>query len=268
MDDVGLGGLKGHALWLIHLTGARNAQARDTFGFGQERKIAMITVTAFKWVPPFAAGQVRDHRVRWILNEAGWPYEIRLLDAVDQKSADHRARQPFGQVPTLEEDGRPPMFESGAIVWDIAERAGVLIPSDPVMRAQVLGWYFAALNSVEAALANVAEAEFFLPDEAAKAVRRPQVVPFAERRLGELQTALGDREWLVGEDFTVADLMMSSVLKIAASLELLDGFPALQAYYDRCLDRPAYKKSVADQCATIAAHGPRDMRYREAQSAG
>ncbi len=228
----------------------------------------MITVTAFKWVPPFAAGQVRDHRVRWILNEAGWPYEIRLLDAVDQKSADHRARQPFGQVPTLEEDGRPPMFESGAIVWDIAERAGVLIPSDPVMRAQVLGWYFAALNSVEAALANVAEAEFFLPDEAAKAVRRPQVVPFAERRLGELQTALGDREWLVGEDFTVADLIMSSVLKIAASLELLDGFPALQAYYDRCLDRPAYKKAVADQCATIAAHGPRDMRYREAQSAG
>ena len=228
----------------------------------------MITVTAFKWVPPFAAGQVRDHRVRWILNEVGWPYEIRLLDAVDQKSADHRARQPFGQVPTLEEDGRPPMFESGAIVWDIAERAGVLIPSDPVMRAQVLGWYFAALNSVEAALANVAEAEFFLPDEAAKAARPPQVVPFAERRLGELQTALGDRDWLVGEDFTVADLMMSSVLKIAASLELLDGFPALQAYYDRCLDRPAYKKAVADQCATIAAHGPRDMRYREAQSAG
>lgn len=228
----------------------------------------MITVTAFKWVPPFAAGQVRDHRVRWILNEAGWPYEIRLLDAVDRKSAEHRARQPFGQVPTLEEDGRPPMFESGAIVWDIAERAGVLIPSDPVMRAQVLGWYFAALNSVEGALANVAEVEFFMPDEATKTVRRPQVMPFAERRLGELQTALGDREWLVGEDFTVADLMMSSVLKIAASLELLDGFPALQAYYDRCLDRPAYKKAVADQCATIAAHGPRDMRYREAQSVG
>ncbi|WP_292076969.1 glutathione S-transferase N-terminal domain-containing protein, partial [Brevundimonas sp. UBA7838] len=80
----------------------------------------MITVTAFKWVPPFAAGQVRDHRVRWILSEAGWAYEIRLLDAVDQKSAEYRALQPFGQVPALEEDGRAPMFESGAIVWDIA----------------------------------------------------------------------------------------------------------------------------------------------------
>ena len=227
----------------------------------------MITVTAFKWVPPFAAGQVRDHRVRWILNEAGWAYEIRLLDAVDQKSAEHRALQPFGQVPTLEEDGRPPMFESGAIVWDIAERAGVLIPPDPVKRAQVLTWYFAALNSVEGALNNVAEAEFFLPDEAAKAARRQQVLPFAEKRLSELQIALGDRQWLVGETFTVADLMMSSVLKIAASLDLLKAYPALQAYFDRCLDRPDYRKAVADQCATIAAHGPRDMRYREAQTA-
>lgn len=228
----------------------------------------MITVTAFKWVPPFAAGQVRDHRVRWILNEAGWAYEIRLLDAVDQKSAEYRALQPFGQVPTLEEDGRAPMFESGAIVWDIAERAGVLIPSDPVMRAQVLTWYFAALNTVEGALINVSEAEFFLPDEAAKAARRPQVLPFAEKRLSELQLALGDRLWLVGETFTVADLMMSSVLKIAASLDMLKAYPALQAYFDRCLDRPAYRKAVADQCATIAAHGPRDMRYREAQAAG
>ncbi|WP_284876843.1 glutathione S-transferase family protein [Brevundimonas sp. MEB006b] len=228
----------------------------------------MITVTAFKWVPPFAAGQVRDHRVRWILNEAGWAYEIRLLDAVDQKSAEHRALQPFGQVPTLEEDGRPPMFESGAIVWDIAERAGVLIPPDPAKRAQVLTWYFAALNSVEGALNNVAEAEFFLPDEAAKAVRRAQVLPFAEKRLSALQLALGDRRWLVGETFTVADLMMSSVLKIAASLDLLKAYPALQAYFDRCLNRPAYRKAVADQCATIAAHGPRDMRYREAQAAG
>ncbi|WP_312185068.1 glutathione S-transferase family protein [Brevundimonas vesicularis] len=228
----------------------------------------MITVTAFKWVPPFAAGQVRDHRVRWILSEAGWAYEIRLLDAVDQKSAEYRALQPFGQVPALEEDGRAPMFESGAIVWDIAERAGVLIPSDPVMRAQVLTWYFAALNSVEGALINVSEAEFFLPDEAAKAARRRQVLPFAEKRLSELQLALGDRLWLVGETFTVADLMMSSVLKIAASLDLLKAYPALQAYFDRCLDRPAYRKAVADQCATIAAHGPRDMRYREAQAAG
>ena len=227
----------------------------------------MITITGFKWVPPFAAGQVRDHRVRWILNEAGWPYNVRTLDAVDQKSAAHRAVQPFGQVPTLEEEGRPPMFESGAIVWTVAERAGVLIPSDPAQRAQVMEWYFAALNTIEGALTNVAEVEFFLPDEAAKTVRRPQVLPFAHRRLSELQTALGDRDWLVGDSFTVADLMMSSVLKIAASLDLMKDYPGLQKYHARCMDRPAYRKAIEDQCAIIAAHGPIDMRYQEAQTA-
>lgn len=227
----------------------------------------MITITAFKWVPPFAAGQVRDHRVRWILNEAGWSYEVRLLDAVDQKSAAHRALQPFGQVPTLEEDGQPPMFESGAIVWAVAERAGVLIPTEPVQRAQVLKWYFAALNTIEGALMNVAEVEFFLPDEAAKAMRRPQVLPFAHQRLAELQAALCDRDWLVGKDFTVADLMMSSVLKIAVSLDLLSSYPALEDYQQRCLDRPAYRKAIEDQCAIIAAHRSEDMRYEDARSA-
>lgn len=224
----------------------------------------MITITAFKWVPPFAAGQVRDHRLRWILNETGWAYEVRLLDAVDQKSPEYRSKQPFGQVPILEEDSRPPMFESGAIVWDVAERAGVLIPTDPVARAQVLTWYFAALNTLEGALMNVAEAEFFFDKEEDRAIRRPQVLPLARQRLGELQAALDGRDWLVGDRFTVADLMMASVLKIAASLDLLGEFPALTAYHGRCLDRPAYRKAVEDQCATIAAHGPRDMRYREA----
>lgn len=227
----------------------------------------MITITALKWVPPSAAGQVRDHRVRWILNEVGWCYEVRLLDAVDQKSAAHRARQPFGQVPTLEEDGRSPMFESGAIVWTVAERASVLIPTDPAQRTQVLEWCFAALNTIEGALMNVAEVEFFLLDEAAKAVRRPQVLPFAEQRLAELQTALGDRDWLVGDEFTVADLMMSSVLKIALSLDLLETYPVLKAYQERCLDRPAYRKAICDQCAIIAAHGPADMRYEDTGSA-
>ena len=190
---------------------------------------------------------------------------MRLIDAVDQKSAEYRTKQPFGQVPVLEEDGRPPMFESGAIVWDVAERAGVLIPADPAQRAQVLAWYFAALSTLEPALNNVAEAEFFMRDEDQKAARLPQVAPFARQRLSELQTALGERDWLVGDAFTVADLMTASVLRIATSLDLLRDFPALQAYQDRCLDRPAYRQALEDQCAIIAAHGPRDMRYREAQ---
>lgn len=221
----------------------------------------MIRVTAFKWVPPFAQGQVRDHRVRWILNEAGWPYEVRLIDSRDQRSAGYLAEQPFGQVPVMEEDGRPTLFESGAIVLDVARRAGVLIPDDADAASSMLCWYFAALNSVEPALMNLAEVDFFLKDEDQKAARRPAVLAFAEKRLGALQAALGERDWLIGDDFTLADLMTASVLKIAASLDIIGGFPALAAHQDRCFARPAYARAVADQCAEIAAHRPADMHY-------
>lgn len=224
----------------------------------------MITVTAFKWVPPFAQGQVRDHRVRWVLNEAGWEYRVRLIDAVDQKSPDYRADQPFGQVPVLAEDGRPTLFETGAILLSVAERSGRLIPSDETQRAQMLSWYFAALNSVEPYLANLAEVEFFMQDEAEKAKRRPDVVAMAQLRLGELHTALGDRDWLVADTFTLADLMMSSVLKIAKSLDALADYPKLVAYQDRCFDRAAYRKAIDDQLADFARHSPADMKYEVA----
>ena len=198
----------------------------------------MITITAFKWVPPFAQGQVRDHRVRWVLNEVGWPYEVRLLDAEDQQSADYRSKQPFGQVPILEEDGRPTLFETGAIVLDVATRAGKLLPADVDQRSLMLSWYFAALNSVEPFLMNLASVEFFTDDEEEKRRRRPGVLKMAEKRLGELQRRLDERDWLVGDDFTAADLMTSSVLKIAKSLDILGGFPALVTHQERCFDRP------------------------------
>ncbi len=221
----------------------------------------MITVTAFKWVPPFAQGQVRDFRVRWMLNEANWPYAVRLIDAPTQGSAEYRADQPFGQVPVMVEEGRQPLFESGAIVLDVAMRSGVAWPADETARAQVLAWYFAALNSVEPALQNVAEVEFFLRDEALKQQRRPAVLAFARQRLDELERAIGGRDWLVGDGFTIADLMIASVLKIAGSLDLLDDFPTLAAWQARILDRPAYRTAIEDQCAAFAAHGPKDMRY-------
>lgn len=226
----------------------------------------MITITAMKWAPPFAAGQVRDHRARWILNEVGWPYEVRLVDAPTLASPEYRAKQPFGQVPYMEEDGRPTLFESGAIVIDVATRAGRLIPPDGSERAQVLTWVVAALNSIEPFLMNVAEVEYFLEDEEEKAKRRPLVAEAAEKRLGQLQAALGDRRWLVGDDFTIADLMMASVLKIARGLDLLAGFPALAAYQDRCLDRPAYRKAVDDQRATIAEHEMADMKFDQRET--
>lgn len=221
----------------------------------------MITITAMKWVPPFAAGQVRDHRARWILNEVGWEYQVRLIDAPTLKSDEYCARQPFGQIPYLEEDGRPTLFESGAIVIDVATRANRLLPSDPDQRSLVICWVIAALNSIEPFLMNCAEVEYFTEDADLAARRRPAVVAAATHRLEQLQIALGERAWLVGDTFTIADLMMSSVLKIARRLDLLVGFPALLAYQDRCLDRPAYRKAVADQCSTIDDHEMADMKF-------
>lgn len=221
----------------------------------------MITISAFKWVPPFAQGQVRDHRVRWVLNEVGWPYEVKLLDSEDQRSSAYRAGQPFGQVPVMAEDGRPTLFESGAIVLDVAMRSGKLLPADESLRGLTLSYFIAALNSIEPFLMNLAEVEFFMADEAQKQARRPGVVEMAEKRLGELQQALGDREYFVGDQFTVADLMLASVLKIARSLTLLGRFERLDAWQAKICERPAYRKAVADQVAELTAHSPRDMKY-------
>lgn len=224
----------------------------------------MITVTAFKWVPPFARGNVRDHRVRWVLNELGQPYQAKLIDSEDQKSADYRALQPFGQVPAMTEEGRPPLFESGAIVLDLALRAGRLVGRDDAERSLVLAWFVAALNTIEPALANVADMHFFTDDEEVKARRTPVVTAFAKRRLGEAETAIAGRTWLVSDDFTVADLMLASVLKVASSLDLLGDCPGLAAHQERCFARPAYRDAIAKQCADFEGHGPRDMKYPEA----
>lgn len=221
----------------------------------------MITVSAFKWVPPFAQGQVRDHRVRWVLNEVGWPYDVRLIDAQDQRSPAYRAEQPFGQVPVLTEDGRPTLFETGAIVLDVAQRSGKLMPADERLHGLTLSWFIAALNSIEPMLANVAEVEFFLADETQKTARRPIVIASAEQRLIELEQALGGRDYFVADRFTIADLMMASVLKIARSVGLLARVPALDAWQARICDRPACRKAIADQCSEFARHTDKDMRY-------
>lgn len=228
----------------------------------------MLTVTAFKWVPPFAAGQVRDHRVRWMLNEIGWDYTVELIDPGVQGSDAYLAEQPFGQVPVLRETGRPTLFESGAIVLDLAERSGKLWPTNRDAQAQVRAWVIAALNSVEPYLSSVAEIDFFTQDEALKALRRPGAVAAAKERLGKLAAALGDRTYLVGDEFTAADLMLASVLRVSEHADLLADTPVLAAYRARCLERPAYRKAVADQRRDIAAHGPRDMGWDPAMFAG
>ncbi len=142
----------------------------------------MIRVSAFRWVPPFARGLVRDLRVRWALEEAGLPYEERLIGPEDQASDSYRRLQPFGQVPAYEEDGLV-LFESGAIVLNVAERSEVLMPSDPERRARVTAWMFAALNTMEPRIQNLAEIDLFHAEEEWAKLRRPAAVEAAKARL-------------------------------------------------------------------------------------
>jgi glutathione S-transferase len=227
----------------------------------------MITITALKWVPPFAQGNVRDHRVRWMLNEVGWSYRVRLLDTEDQQDPSYRLVQPFGQVPVMEETGRATLFETGAILLDVAQRSGQLLPSNEGERALTVCWLFAALNSIEPTLMDLAEVDFFIEDERKKADRRPDVVKAVEFKLTQLTNALGSRHYLVGSAFTIADMMTSSVLKIVHHTDLLDNYPNLEAYCERCFARPAYQKAIADQCAEVARYQQKDMKYEQKKPA-
>lgn len=203
----------------------------------------MITISAFRWVPPFAQGQVRDLRVRWALEEAGLAYRTRLLELGDQDKPDYRALQPFGQVPIFEEDGRV-LFESGAIVLHIGERCEALLPVDSGARARATQWLIAALNSVEPHIMNVAVLDLFYANEEWAKLRRPTAVDFAQRRLDALAKALGDKPYLDGAHFTAGDLMMTTVLRILPAL-IRD--QRLTAYIDRCTSRPAFKRALDAQ---------------------
>jgi glutathione S-transferase len=142
----------------------------------------MITISAFKWVPPSAQGQVRDLRPRWALEEAGLPYQTHLLGQGDQDKEEYRALQPFGQVPILEEDGLV-LFESGAIVLYIGERSETLLPKDAGARFRATQWLIAALNSIEPFVMNVALMDIFYANEEWAKLRRPGAVAFVQRRL-------------------------------------------------------------------------------------
>ncbi len=215
----------------------------------------MITVTAFKWVPPLAQGLVRDLRVRWALEEAGLPHAVRLIDVGDHKTAAHRALQPFGQIPVLEEDGLV-LFETGAILMHIAARSEILLPGDEKARARTSSWVFAALNSIEPSIAELATIDLFRPGEAWTRERRPQVETDVRERLADLATWLGDRPWLEGDRFTAGDLMMTTVLRILRHTDLVDADPVLGPYKARCEARPAFVRALKAQLDTFAANEP------------
>jgi glutathione S-transferase len=206
----------------------------------------MITVSAFKWVPDFAQGQVRDLRVRWALEEAGLPYATRLLEQGEQDGAAYRELQPFGQVPVLEEDGFT-LFESGAIVLHLGERSEALLPRDRHARARAVQWLVAALNSIEPFVMNVALIDFFYADEEWAKLRRPGAVAFLERRLASLSKALDDKSYLDGERFTAGDLMMATVLRILGHTDLVARDARLAAYLERCTGRPAFARAYEAQ---------------------
>ena len=206
----------------------------------------MITISAFKWVPDFAYGQVRDLRARWALEEAGIPYKTSLLELGDQDKPDYRALQPFGQVPILQ-DGDFTLFESGAIVLYIGERSETLLPKDPLARARATQWLIAALNSIEPFLMNVALIDLFYANEEWAKVRRPGAVELVQKRLAALSESLGGKPYLDGDGFTAGDLMMTTVLRILKHTDLVTGDARLAAYVERCTSRTAFKRALEAQ---------------------
>jgi glutathione S-transferase len=210
-------------------------------------------LSVYRWVPPFAQGLVRDLRVRWALNEAGEPYAENLVALSEKEGAPYRRLQPFGQVPAFEDQDGLVLFESGAIVLQIAERSPVLMPEGAHGRARTRTWVFAAVNSVEPPIMflNVLEQ---LQVPAGDPVRQ-KTEGWAKLRLTQLSEWLDGRDYLEGA-FSAGDLMMSTVLRILHTTTLLDQLPTLRAYRERCESRPAFQRALADQLSTFADNAP------------
>ncbi|ASG20357.1 glutathione S-transferase family protein [Nitrospirillum viridazoti] len=209
------------------------------------------TITAFELSPDRGRGLARDMRVRWALEEAGQPYDVRLLSFSAMKEPAHRARHPFGQIPTYE-DGDLALFESGAIVLHIAESQAGLLPQDPVARARAISWMFAALNTVEPPILDLQTVLFLERDKSWFEERRAMVKDAIRRRLAELSGHLRDADWLDG-GFSVGDLLMVSVLLRVKAAGILDEYPNLAAYVARGEARPAYQRAFAAQLAVFTA---------------
>ena len=212
------------------------------------------TITAFEASPDRGKGLARDMRVRWALEEAGQPYNVRLVSFSAMKEPAHLALHPFGQIPTYEE-GDLVLFESGAIVLHIAERHPGLLPADANARARTITWMFAAINTVESPVLDLITTKFLEGDKPWSAQRLPLVEDRIRDRLRELSRRLGDADWLDGA-FSAGDLMMISVLLRLKVSGLLDEFRNLSAYAARGEARPAYKRAFADQLAVFTGKQP------------
>jgi glutathione S-transferase len=211
-------------------------------------------ITAFAWVPPFAAGLVRDLRIRWACEEIGKAYSVRLLDAVNPRPAEYLCEQPFDQVPAYK-DPEVQLFESGAILIHLGMSDERLLPREPQPRMRAISWLIAALNSVEPALSALGLIDIFHQDEEWAKLRRPGADELARLKLKRVADWLGDKAWLEGQ-FTIGDLMMVSVLRNLRHTDLVSGHPVLGPYLDRGEARPAFQRALADQVAIFAQHQP------------
>lgn len=213
-----------------------------------------VTITAFEKSPDGGKGLARDTRVRWALEEVGQPYEVRPLSFAALKEPAHLARHPFGQIPTFE-DGDLTLFESGAIVFHIAEHHEGLLPKDTKARARAIAWMFAALNTIEPPILELANARLLEGDRPWSKERLPLVEGRVCARLDQLAARLGAVDWLDG-GFSAGDLMMVSVLLRLQPSGLLDAYPTLSAYLARGQGRPAYQRAFAAQLATNTPRQP------------
>jgi glutathione S-transferase len=216
----------------------------------QERPMTP-TITAFEHSPDRGKGLARDMRVRWALEEAGQPYDVRLVSFDALKEPAHRALNPFGQIPTYEERDLV-LFETGAIVLHIAQRHRSLLPDDADGRARAFAWMFAAVNTVEPPILELATARLLEGDKPWTAKRMPIVEDRVRARLQQLSTRLSKAAWLDGE-FSAGDLMMVSVLLRLKSSGILDEYPNLSAFVARGEARPAYKRAFEAQLAVFTS---------------
>jgi glutathione S-transferase len=214
---------------------------------------ASIEITAFRWVPEFAQGVVRDLRARWALEEAGLDYRVRLLD--QQRPPEYLKEQPFDQVPILR-DGNLQIFESGAIVQYIGEKSEALLPRETQGRFRAIQWTYAALNSVEPAILNLLLIDVFFTNEEWAKLRRPGAADFARLKLKRVSDWLGDKPWLEGDRFTIGDLVMTTTLRFLRHTEMVAEFPNLAAFLERSEARPAFQQALSDQLATFREHQP------------
>jgi glutathione S-transferase len=219
------------------------------------------TITVFESSPDRGQGMARDMPVRWAFEEVGQPYEVRLVSFAEMKQPTHLARQPFGQIPTYEEDDLT-LFESAAIIMHIAERHPGLLPDDANARARAIAWMFAAKSTVEPVIVESEVAEYLEGDKGWNEERQPLINDRIRNRLGQLSRRLGDSDWLDGE-FSAGDLLMVNVLRRLGGSGLLEEYPNLAAYVARGEARPAFKRAFNDQHEVFLA-APSAVRSTDA----